>query len=657
MLQINPIYQRELRTTVRDPKIVMLVMAFLGILGTVLVFLWPSTGVYSQATDSSKQVFSIFLMSNLALIILLVPALTSPAITSERENNSYTLLFTSLLTPGQILRGKLTSSITMILLVVVVSMPVSALCSLAGGIGMALLAKAFTVILMSALTYGILGLAISALCKSTFTALILTYISVAFFAGCTWLPYYLVQIKSFALPGLIIRCISPFDAMYSLLYPQRYAISQTSVFTQHPYAFYYIFLGTNLVLLLICLFIFCKYVVSAPKAGIFLNGLAFTLMPVLGVLAYGQYRFWQSTRGVDQAARSMGGGISFLDPKLILALGGLIDLLLVMTIVKLFKKARVAVATAQETEEKQQRQQQERSQRSFGKILSTVLGFILWRWIFTGIVGGSKRRIMGRFRNPIFVAEMRSKIFAKPTFLLYGLLACMGTSMLLLILTCLQFGQRLEPDRVRLTAIVFQVGIIAILAPAVSSGSITNEITGRTFIMLRMTPISALKVVLGKLKASFLYVSVFLVSSLPVLFSLAYLDYNSDMVSIQAFWRVGAWLAILVVVTILFITAGFCSSAFAKSTSTATAISYVFAALVSVVTLSALIPDAMPERVQQVLLTINPVVAALRVTSDEMFGQLPDDVWIHNLAILGGTALFFVIASSLRTYRIFSRRS
>ena len=111
MLQINPIYQRELRTTVRDPKIVMLVMAFLGILGTVLVFLWPSTGVYSQATDSSKQVFSIFLMSNLALIILLVPALTSPAITSERENNSYTLLFTSLLTPGQILRGKLTSGI------------------------------------------------------------------------------------------------------------------------------------------------------------------------------------------------------------------------------------------------------------------------------------------------------------------------------------------------------------------------------------------------------------------------------------------------------------------------------------------------------------------------------------------------------------------
>ena len=55
-------------------------------------------------------------------------------------------------------------------------------------------------------------------------------------------------------------------------------------------------------------------------------------------------------------------------------------------------------------------------------------------------------------------------------------------------------------------------------------------------------------------------------------------------------------------------------------------------------------------------LTLNPVVAALRITSDELFQDMPDDLWLNNLAFLGGISLLFIILASGRLYYILTRR-
>ncbi len=635
MAIINPIFQRELKTAVRDPKTVFLVLAFLVMLSVVLIFLWPRTGVFSQATNSSMQIFSIFLMSNLALIILLVPALTSSSITSERENNSYALLFTSLLTPGEILRGKLFSAIAMIVLVVLVSLPVSALCALSGGIGPAMLGRAFSVILMSALTYGLVGLAISALCRTTFTALVATYATVAFFAGCTWLPYFLLRVRGLGGVLLVIRCLSPFDALSSVLYPERYGLTQVALFTENHYAYYYIYMLGNAALLAFCLFLFCRYVITPPNPAALYRGAGYATLLALVIFVSGQGCFAYKLLGAKRYLSR-----SLVNPYLLLVLGGLLDFALLLITRWLFQMARQASA---------------RYKGQFTDLKTAAKRKLSWPFYLIDPL--KRKKPIGRFRNPVFIAEMRSKIFARPRFIIYGLTTCIGISMLLLILTCVQFGDWLSPDKVRLVAIVFQIGIVAILAPAISSGAITDEITSRTFQTLRMTPIAATTVVLGKLKAAFLYVSIFLISSLPVLFSLAYLDYSEEIKDWTAFWRVGVWIAILILVTICFISAGLFASAFSRSTSSATAISYCFAAFICIVTLAALIPDAFTQKVQEILLTLNPIVAALRVTSDEMFEQLSDKVWVYNLVVLSVIALFFVAGSSVRVYYIFTRRS
>ena len=185
-----------------------------------------------------------------------------------------------------------------------------------------------------------------------------------------------------------------------------------------------------------------------------------------------------------------------------------------------------------------------------------------------------------------------------------------------------------------------------------------------------MTPLSSITIVLGKLKSSFVYVSIFLVSSLPVLLSLFVLEFDNQQgfslaslldieqlkILLPLMWRLGVWIAILFTTTVCFVTAGFFMSSISKSTSMATTFSYCFAALTTIVTLVALIPNALPDALRVKVLTINPLVAALRVTSDEMFPDLPADIWKHNLYLFAGLSLFFIIASSIRVYFILSKR-
>ena len=332
-----------------------------------------------------------------------------------------------------------------------------------------------------------------------------------------------------------------------------------------------------------------------------------------------------------------------------------IDAGIVLMMVRLLKKAKTAQADFVAEQDKMLSSQEKSSTQPVPAKTSGAIGLIA-RILDFNFFGAGSRKAIGRFRNPVFMAEIRSKLFGRPQFIIRGLSVCLGISMTLLILICWQTG-RLDPDDVRVAAVVFQLGIVAVLAPAISSGSITDELTSRTFKMLRMTPISALTVVIGKLKAGFLYVSIFLISSLPVLFSLAYLDVSESDFSLQSLIRVVIWLAILLVTTLVFITAGFCASAFSNNTSGATVVSYTFAAILCIVTFAAKIPGAFTQSVQQTILTFNPVVAAIRVTTSEMYSELNPDIWIHNLAILLGLTVLLVAVSSVKVYRIFTHQA
>ena len=266
-----------------------------------------------------------------------------------------------------------------------------------------------------------------------------------------------------------------------------------------------------------------------------------------------------------------------------------------------------------------------------------------------------RKRPISAWRNPVYVAEMRSRIFGKPKVIVRTLAAIIVLSMVLLLLVAVQFATQLSPDAVRIVAIVFQVGVVAFFAPAVCSGSITDERVSGTLTLLRMTPLTVRAVVMGKLKAGLLYVMMFLVSSIPVLLTLSYLE------STTAYWRLGAWLGILVLTAAAFVSLGLCASTLAPTTGAATALSYVVAALICLGTLSVLLfGSRISPGLEAVVLSANPIAGALQVTSDRMFEALPkafgNPLWLNTVIFLAGMTVVLVAVTAVRVKMIFAQR-
>ncbi|MFO7820641.1 MAG: ABC transporter permease subunit [Lentisphaeria bacterium] len=554
----NPILGRDLRRTLENPKTYTALLLLIGILGLTLFMLWPRTGIFSSV--DTDTIFSVFLGVNLALTILLAPAFTASAITDEREKRSFELLFTTLLKPSQILIGKLTASVGTVILILIISAPITAICALSGGISIPLLVKAYSTIFLAALSYGIFGLAVSALCSRTFTAVIVSYFGVALLAGATWLPDVLLrQYRSLQPLWHIIRSLSPFEALIAVSQPATYEAATGVVSAAATFKIY----ATGMLTLSIIGFV------------IFCLGL---MRPMRSRKSKSQQQY---TDFKTSLKRRLGFPFYLIDPL-------------------------------------------------------------------------RRKQPIGRWRNPVFVAELRSKVFGKPKFILRALAACIVISITLLLLVSLNFGSVFGPDKVRVVAVLFQFSLIVLLAPVVSSGSITEERVGGTIGLLRMTPLTAWTVIWGKLKAAFMYVLVFLLSSLPVLFSLVYLETEA------AYWRVGAWLATLVLTALVFIMIGLTASTFMKSTASATALSYAVTLLISVGTLSVLLfGERISEQAKAAFLVFNPVVAAIQITSDEWFvgfETFGQPLWQGHLAIFGVSVVICLLAASLRMHKILRER-
>jgi ABC-type transport system involved in multi-copper enzyme maturation permease subunit len=555
----NPIFEREFRAYTRCRKTLALTVLLVGALAVVLHLLWPRTGVFSEI--NSNEIFTVFLNLNLALIILIIPAFVSTTITQERENHSFDLLFTSLLTPGEIMVGKLFSSLAITFLVVIASMPITAVCALSGGISVALLCRAYTVLLLATLGYGLFGLCLSALCQRSFTALVLTYVGMLLFAGATWLPAVLLG-DFLGLRGVWrgLRAASPFEALFALSHPERYELEVTGLSAPQVFRFHVVGM---VVLSLICFGVFCFNILRPDKA------------------------------------RRARGEATFADA---------------------------------------------------GQALRRRLSFPFYL-----IDPLRRKRPISAWRNPVYVAEMRSRIFGKPKVIVRTLAAIIVLSMVLLLLVAVQFATQLSPDAVRIVAIVFQVGVVAFFAPAVCSGSITDERVSGTLTLLRMTPLTVRAVVMGKLKAGLLYVMMFLVSSIPVLLTLSYLE------STTAYWRLGAWLGILVLTAAAFVSLGLCASTLAPTTGAATALSYVVAALICLGTLSVLLfGSRISPGLEAVVLSANPIAGALQVTSDRMFEALPkafgNPLWLNTVIFLAGMTVVLVAVTAVRVKMIFAQR-
>ena len=133
---------------------------------------------FSASSEIGRALFIAMLVLLTLIVLMLAPASTAGAISLEREKQTLDLLATTPISSLAIVLGKLVSALCWILLLLLASIPVTALVFTFGGVGPDDMAKGYVVLLVTALFYGSVGLFVSALVKRTQAATVINLVTV-----------------------------------------------------------------------------------------------------------------------------------------------------------------------------------------------------------------------------------------------------------------------------------------------------------------------------------------------------------------------------------------------------------------------------------------------------------------------------------------------
>jgi ABC-type transport system involved in multi-copper enzyme maturation permease subunit len=216
---VAAVVTKELRGRMRGRRAFMIVTIYLVLLS---VFAWAVYQLMYQANEWRFQaggfqgggaatisaeigrgIFVGLLMLQTLLVLVLAPALTSGAISQEREKQTLDLLVATPLSRLALVVGKLFSALAYVLLLIVASIPLAAIVFTFGGVGPEDIVRAYMLLLAVAFGTGAAALFFSALLKRTQAATVVSYLGVlAVTLGATVLYIFLFAMSSTQITGI-----------------------------------------------------------------------------------------------------------------------------------------------------------------------------------------------------------------------------------------------------------------------------------------------------------------------------------------------------------------------------------------------------------------------------------------------------------------------
>ena len=182
---INPIYQKEASISSRSLKTPMVFALFNFVLA--LVALTAMSVNVNQVRITAEIKYSAFLaifkfvsMLEFAMILLIMPALSSGSISGERERKTFDIMRMTRMSSADIVIGKLMAAVGSIIVLVISSAPIIALVFIYGGVRLMDIVVLFASYIIAAIFIGTIGIFISALCDRTVISTACTYTAVLF---------------------------------------------------------------------------------------------------------------------------------------------------------------------------------------------------------------------------------------------------------------------------------------------------------------------------------------------------------------------------------------------------------------------------------------------------------------------------------------------
>ena len=227
-----------------------------------------------------------------------------------------------------------------------------------------------------------------------------------------------------------------------------------------------------------------------------------------------------------------------------------------------------------------------------------------------------------RWLNPVMVKEFRTRKFGRLHWLLRLIAICAIISLLLTVVAAtgtVSWGV----ERIAGPLVLMQLGLLLLVGPSLGGNLIASEVESGGWQLLRVAPISPLRVVIGKLMSVVWTMLLVLLATLPGYVVMSYIQPALG-------GQVSNVIVSLLMAVAMVVTISACISAFSKTTAVATASSYAVLLFLFAGTLLVWLARGKPfgplfvERV----LSINPAAVALSEMRTPGFEQ-------YNLAPLG----------------------
>ena len=175
-MRINPILEKELKVKMRGWKSPILITIYLFVLCMIIfVALWGIESRSDFGPQAALNTYYVIVTLQFVLLSMITPALTATAISGERERQTLDLLLCTEASAFSIIWGKLTASITHVILLIIVSLPILGTIFMFGGINLLDFFVVFIYYIVLCFFLASLGLFFSTIFKKNLTSIIFTY--------------------------------------------------------------------------------------------------------------------------------------------------------------------------------------------------------------------------------------------------------------------------------------------------------------------------------------------------------------------------------------------------------------------------------------------------------------------------------------------------
>lgn len=180
---INPILERELKTRMRSWKAPIAILVFLVSIGMIAKLGYNAT-LGNGYTGINPQVmagyFDTMVIFKLIVVMFVVPILTATSISSEREKQTLDLMLCADVSPWTIIFGKISAALAFVLLLIVLATPFFGIIFILGGVDIFDILKIELYYMFTAFALSTIGIYFSSRFKRNVTAIIMTYVFLAF---------------------------------------------------------------------------------------------------------------------------------------------------------------------------------------------------------------------------------------------------------------------------------------------------------------------------------------------------------------------------------------------------------------------------------------------------------------------------------------------